>query len=102
RIVVSGARGRMGRAVAALAAAAEDIDLIGGIGREAGVLPGAYERVVPPEQAAGIVAECDVVVDFSAPEFLARVLDSAPLDGRALVVGTTGLDDALRRRLDAL
>ena len=102
RIVVSGARGRMGRAVAALAAAADDIELVGGLGREAGELPGAYERIVPPEEAAEMVAGCDVVVDFSAPEFLARVLDSVPLDGRGLVVGTTGLDDALQHRIDAL
>ena len=102
RIVVSGATGRMGRAVAALAAEAGDVELVGGIGREAGALPGAYERIAPPEDAAELISGCDVVVDFSAPEFLARVLDAAPLDGRALVVGTTGLDDALHRRLDAL
>src|SRR5690606_24429615 len=70
RIVVSGATGRMGRAVAALAAEAGDVELVGGIGREAGALPGAYERIAPPEDAAELISGCDVVVDFSAPEFL--------------------------------
>lgn len=104
RIVVSGATGRMGRTVAAVAREAGDVELVGGIGRDGRDVDanGAYPRIETPERAAGMIADADVVLDFSAPPFLARVLDAqaAALAGRALVVGTTGLDDALRARLD--
>lgn len=142
RVVVSGATGRMGRAIAELAAGAEDIRLVGGLhrahgpggasasdptgettGREASdvahdarpgakgaggaqaVAPmGAYPRLESPDGADELIREADVVLDVSAPPFLAGVLDAHgdALAGRALVVGTTGLDEALVQRLDAL
>jgi 4-hydroxy-tetrahydrodipicolinate reductase len=44
------------------------------------------------------------VLDFSAPGLLTRLLDTqlGELAGRAVVVGTTGLDAALLRRLEAV
>ncbi|HEX6939993.1 MAG TPA: 4-hydroxy-tetrahydrodipicolinate reductase [Longimicrobiales bacterium] len=104
RVAVSGATGRMGRAIAALAAEAGDIELVGGVGREERERHGGYARIATPERAGELIAGADVVLDVSAPPFLARLLDvrGEALEGRALVVGTTGLDDALVRRLDAL
>ena len=65
---------------------------------------GAYPRLESPDGADELIREADVVLDVSAPPFLAGVLDAHgdALAGRALVVGTTGLDDALVQRLDAL
>jgi 4-hydroxy-tetrahydrodipicolinate reductase len=93
----------MGQAIAALAAEDASVRLVGGIGRQEG------ERacdigcpVVHAASAAGeVIRECDVVVDFSAPELLAELLDTQgdALAGKALVVGTTGLGDDLLHRL---
>lgn len=42
----------------------------------------------------------DVVIDFSTPDGLVAALDHCELHGIALVSGTSGLDEALRGRLD--
>lgn len=139
RVVVSGATGRMGRAIASLAADAEDVRLVGGLyrggvggtGRGAATgedaaragqraSPGAagagaggagrssappgYPRLESPDGAGELIRGADVVIDVSAPSFLERVLDvqEDALAGRALIVGTTGLDSSLERRLDRL
>jgi len=107
RLAVSGATGRMGRALAALAAASADFRLVGGIARSRRVPPDpaaqAYGRIEPPESARAILEEADVLLDFSAPEQLARLLaeQAEALAGRALVVGTTGLGPEHAALLDA-
>lgn len=106
RIVVSGATGRMGQSVAAIAVETEGVELVGGVVREVrdgrGVV--GYPRVATPEGAGPLVEDADLVLDFSAPGLLTRLLDaqSDALEGRALIVGTTGLDPEHFRRLEAL
>jgi 4-hydroxy-tetrahydrodipicolinate reductase len=85
----------MGRAIARLAAGRDDLEVVGGLNREnaAGAAAGGYPRIATLAEGADLVASADVVVDFSAPAFLAALLRErgAELAGRALVVGTTGL-----------
>ena len=104
RLVVCGATGRMGAALAALIGEAADLELVGGIGRDASAAPAGYPRITTPEEASELVEAADVVIDVSAPDFLTRFLDAQgdALAGRALVVGTTGLDDELQARLTEL
>jgi 4-hydroxy-tetrahydrodipicolinate reductase len=94
RIVLSGATGRMGTTLAALVAEDDGLALIGGIGRmpEAGCDIGC-PVVQTPETAGAWMREADVVIDFSSPALLLRLLQmhGEALSGRALVVGTTGL-----------
>lgn len=94
RIVLSGATGRMGTTLAALAAEDEGLELLGGIGRvpERGCDIGC-PVVETPETAGAWIREAEVVIDFSAPELLHRLLEmhGEALAGKALVVGTTGL-----------
>ena len=103
RIVLSGATGRMGTTLAALVAADESLELVGGIGRipERGCDIGC-PVVETPETAGAWLREADVVVDFSAPELLSRLLEmhGEALAGKALVVGTTGLGDGERAMLE--
>lgn len=103
RVVISGASGRMGGALARLAAGITDVHLVGGIVRnlEDGRGEG-YEQLETPESAGPLIESADVVLDFSAPGFLVHLLDAQEraLAGRALVVGTTGLDSGLQRRLE--
>lgn len=97
-IAVSGATGRMGREVARLVAQSDDLRLVGGIARSSyepsDTIPLGYDQVEAPETAGPVIEAADVVLDFSSPEQLTRLLASQAdvLAGRALVVGTTGLD----------
>jgi 4-hydroxy-tetrahydrodipicolinate reductase len=99
KLVVLGATGRMGRAVAELARVAGDIELVAGVARE-----GQGDRVVGPQDAGAVIARADAVIDFSAPAFLEAVLRSATdaFTGRALVVGTTGCGTEVERLLAEL
>lgn len=101
-LVVSGATGRMGGAVAKLAAAHPHFRFLGGLAPEGGDAD-AYPKLVTLRAAADLLHSADAVIDFSAPAFLAELLTTraAELAGRAVVVGTTGLDDDARRALDA-
>ena len=105
RLVVSGATGRMGSTLARLVGDDPGLALVGGLDRDAGeVPPSGYPRVRTISEAQDLILEADAVVDFSAPLFLRQLLDECrdALAGRALVVGTTGLDAEDDRRLDEL
>jgi 4-hydroxy-tetrahydrodipicolinate reductase len=107
RIVLSGATGRMGRQLAALVADDGGLALSAGIGRmpERGCDIGC-PIVETPETAGAWIREADVVIDFSSPELLRRLLEmhGDALAGKALVVGTTGLSaqdaEALARQAE--
>ena len=92
RIGILGAAGRMGRAVAEAAAAAGET-VAGGVDLE-GAVEGPYESVTE------LAADCDVLIDFSAPSALAEHLAAARAAGRPIVVGTTGLQAAAEELID--
>jgi 4-hydroxy-tetrahydrodipicolinate reductase len=98
RIALSGASGRMGRAIARLAEGVADLTIVGGIGRSrsAGVLP--------VDEAGKLLPNVDVLIDVSAADQLAAILRTHAhlLTGRALVVGTTGLYTQQETALDEL
>ncbi len=104
-LAVNGAAGRMGRALAELAPERPDLRIVGGLDRtmvppdQANAL--GYPRIVSGPPGDEVIAEADVVLDFSAPAGLIHLLDehSATLAGKALVVGTTGLGEAELARL---
>ena len=87
RILLNGARGKMGRAVAA---AAPDL----------GITVGASTDLGDDLRAA--VASVDAVVDFSSPQATAALIDAAVECAKPLVIGTTGHSQAERTRLVAL
>ena len=118
-LVVSGATGRMGQTLGRLIREAEDLRALGGIapaeesagpdgeGEAAGADGSSgreYPEIVPVEQATELVRRAEAVIDFSAPAQLASLADSCAesLEGKALVIGTTGLDDDLVARLREL
>lgn len=107
RLAICGVRGRMGQAVARLAAAAADVQLVAGIDRSQGDAAAAAalgcSRIIVVQDADAGLADVDVVIDFSSAETthaLAGCGDA--LAGKALVVGTTGLSDATQRALTSL
>lgn len=104
RVVLCGATGRMGTTLARLIANDAGVELLGGVGRipEKGCDIGC-PVVDTPEGAGPWLREADVLVDFSSPELLRRVLEGhgETLSGTALVVGTTGLGAEEERLLSA-
>ena len=101
RVVISGASGRMGSTLARLVGADSGLTIAGGLDREGADAPPAFPEIRSPADAGDLIRSADVVVDFSAPEFLARILteQADALAGRALVAGTTGLGEAEERLL---
>lgn len=85
-ILLSGATGRIGREIRAL------VDADAGLALSGAASGGAFFD----EAAHG-----DVLIDFSRPEATARCIEFALARDVPLVIGTTGLDDALQSRIDA-
>lgn len=105
-VAVSGATGRMGRTLGRLLGDAPDLRAIGGIAPDRpmeGPAAIGYPEIVEVEEAGPLLGRAHAVIDFSAPDQVARLLDryAETLTGRALLVGTTGLTDDLERALDA-
>src|SRR3970282_38434 len=100
RVIVTGAAGRMGSRVLALAKEAGDFRIVGATGRPRhsaigqDVGEGGGIGAVGVEVAGGvggIIAGADVVIDFTAPEASVDHLRAASQAGVPIVVGTTGL-----------
>lgn len=94
-IVVSGATGRMGRAVALLASDDATFLLLGGIDRNASEDDNLYPTISSVAHAGDLLDQADVLIDFSAPALLADVLRARKTAGAtsAVVIGTTGLSE---------
>lgn len=106
-LVVSGATGRMGRALGARIRAAGDLRAVGGIAPDRppeGAEAIGYPEIVDVADAGPMVRGADAIIDFSAPEQLSALLAGAvdAMEGKALLVGTTGLTDELMDALDAV
>ncbi len=86
-ILLNGAQGRMGQAIAAPAP-------------EMGITIGA--RVDVGADPAAHLAECDVIVDFSSPRATKPILALAVSRQKPIVIGTTGHDAAEKAALLAL
>ena len=87
RILLNGAKGRMGRTIAALAG---EMDASIRAATGTGDNPAAH------------LAGCDVIIDFSAHSATGRLLELAVAKKKPLVIGTTGHNPAEKRRLLAL
>ena len=75
---ISGARGRMGRAVSAVLDARDDV-----------VVAARFDRGETPD-----LSLCDVVIDFSTPDAAVELAQGAAArGGPALVIGSTGFSD---------
>jgi 4-hydroxy-tetrahydrodipicolinate reductase len=88
RIAVSGALGRMGKAVAEAVQARAGLELAARFDRPGADEPGLVSM-------AEALACADVVVDFSTPQASVALAEaSAERGGPALIIGSTGLDEA--------
>lgn len=111
KIAVAGIAGRMGGRITHAVVGRKDAQLAGGFeapGHPAVGKPIAAATGCPG--AAGLVAEsaeealanCDVLIDFTAPAPTLQHLALAQEMGKACVIGTTGLDDGQKAELFGL
>lgn len=90
KVGVSGAAGKMGEAVCAAVEAAGGTELTGRADPSLGV------------ELSEILADCDVVVDFTVPDTALANVEACLAAGVHVVVGTTGFDlDAAKRAAEA-
>jgi 4-hydroxy-tetrahydrodipicolinate reductase len=110
RVGIVGVAGRMGaelvkalnRISGARLAAAVDRPGSVAYGRDAGELAGiAATGVTVGAELKAVLADLDVVIDFSSASAVAATAEACAAAGVALLVGTTGLDERVRQQLDA-
>ena len=106
RIAVAGAKGRMGRAVLAVAAETPGVAVVAASLRptdpDVGRPVPDHPRLRYAGEAEALFAGDAVVIDFTAPEVTRRHLALARKTGRPLVIGTTGLEPEDDERIAAV
>jgi len=85
RVIITGSRGRMGKALVACAAQHPELEVVG--------------QIDQGDDLATIIAKCDVVIDFSSHTATASIADLCVKHGKALVIGTTGHADEEKARI---
>ncbi len=110
RVAVVGAAGRMGRNLIQAVHQHPELELTAAterpdsekIGVDAGELAGVGRLNVPVSHSlTKVVDQFDVVIDFTSPEATMIHLDICREHGRKMVIGTTGLSDEQKARIDA-
>jgi 4-hydroxy-tetrahydrodipicolinate reductase len=87
RLLINGAKGRMGQALIACAASDPGLEVTA--------------QVDEGDDFAAALAKCDAVIDFTHAPVTAAVAEACAAAGKALVIGTTGHDDAQRAAIIA-
>lgn len=108
RVSVLGAGGRMGSEVIRALLASEDFSLAGAlarhgakvIGQDAGKLAGQGNcGVAVTDDLASALANADAAIDFTLPDATVFNISGCEAAGCALVIGTTGHDQAAHKQL---
>jgi 4-hydroxy-tetrahydrodipicolinate reductase len=111
KIAVSGAAGRMGKRILALAHARQDMEIVAaleapghpGLGSDAGEGAGIGTIGVRiSDNLDEAMAATDVYIDFTSAEASLRALRAAVKAGKAIVIGSTGFSDAQRAEIAEL
>lgn len=97
KIVLCGACGKMGRAVADVISARDDCEIIAGIDLN----PVKYSDFIIHSKVTELPEVPDVIVDFTHPSVLEDLLQYALINGVALVLATTGYTPEQIERIHA-
>ncbi|MCX6972051.1 MAG: 4-hydroxy-tetrahydrodipicolinate reductase [Verrucomicrobia bacterium] len=87
RLLINGAKGRMGQSL--ISCAAEDPELT------------VSAQIDEGDDFSSALAGCDAVIDFTHAPATAAVADACVAAGKVLVIGTTGHSDGDRSRISA-
>ncbi len=111
KLVIHGAGGRMGREVALAALEDSSVQLVGAIDHDGSNALGKDLAELVGREVCGVrvgadlkavLDKADVVIDFSLPPALPRLIDACSRAGVALVSGTTGTDETIASQLAEL
>jgi 4-hydroxy-tetrahydrodipicolinate reductase len=108
RIAIVGAAGRMGRHLVMACAESKEVQLTQALERPGGALIGADVGIVAGIEAQGVLIsetldadQFDVLIDFTHPTVTALNVDFCLRHGKKMVIGTTGCDESLVKKLEA-
>lgn len=108
KIAVSGAAGRMGKRILALAHDNAELEISGALeasghpdlGQDAGELAGIGRLGIDiVDDVDSVLQQCDVLVEFSSIEASIAHVKAASAAGKAIVVGTTGFSDEQKSQM---
>jgi 4-hydroxy-tetrahydrodipicolinate reductase len=86
KIIIVGAKGRMGQALVACAKNFRDLEVVAQIGRG--------------DDLSAVIGQCDVVIDFSSPAATPGMVELCAKNKKAIVIGTTGFSDAEKSAIE--
>ena len=108
KIAITGASGRMGRVLIQAVTETEGFELGAALARtgssmigvDAGELAGVGKLNIPiTDNLNAVVADFDVLIDFTRPEASLENLAVCRDAGKNIVIGTTGFDDAGKKQI---
>ncbi len=79
KVIITGAKGRMGAALISCAKNFRDLEIVAAIGRN--------------DDLAAVIAKCDVVIDFSAHTATPGIVELCAKNKKSIVIGTTGFSE---------
>lgn len=86
RVIITGFKGRMGQALFTCAPMHPDLEVVG--------------QIDQGDDLATVIASCDVVIDFSFHTATVAITELCARHKKALVVGTTGHDEASKSEIE--
>ena len=92
KVGVSGAGGKMGKRIIALASDSKDLKVVFGLEDKNHPQVGKTIDKVKISADFGSIKACDCLIDFSAPSATLEYLNYAVKFKKCMVIGTTGLD----------
>jgi 4-hydroxy-tetrahydrodipicolinate reductase len=98
KLIVCGAAGRMGKRIIALAAEDGQFEIAGAVEKAGHPDIGKDDGIV--KITGDFAGKADVVIDFSLPEAADRAVDYCVNNNAGLVLGTTGLSDSQRKKIE--
>lgn len=109
KIAISGAGGRMGKALVEAVSRHPETVLAGAlehagspfIGVDAGLACGLETGIAISADAADVLSRADVLIDFTRPEGCLNYLELCRKSGKQMVIGTTGFDGAGKQAIVA-
>lgn len=85
RVIITGSKGRMGKALLACAPQHRELEIVG--------------QIDQGDDLHAVIGRADVVIDFSSHTATAAIAELCSSHRKALVVGTTGHDDQEKSRI---
>ena len=101
KVAVSGAAGRMGKAILSVCASDADVEVVGALEAKGHEAVGSFiEGIKVSDSIEDVLADAEVLIDFTHPDATLEALDACVEKGVAMVIGTTGFSDGQKSRIE--